>query len=238
MEFIFVDESSDSKFKDYFGLCVAAVNSVHYRTVKQEFQALLRSSTWNETIEFKGSHLFSATKGDTSVSVEDRIEIAKQLLDLNSADKNSRFRFHYAGRHDCNSHKDEYLAVLPALVHRSLVKAKKGRGRDLVSVSCDRRDDISPMEIQTTILPAIEDRGYTLVEEVTAPLSNFNTVGILYADIVSYLSARIETIENDVELFESIPDEMLENNGKIRKLRTSTELIERVKRLDRYVIQG
>ena len=109
MEFLYVDESGDSKFTSYFGLCVAAVNAVHYRTIKQEFQNLLRESAWDETIEFKGSHLFSASKGDTAVSIENRVTIAEQLLDLNAAEKNTRFRFHYAGRHDCSSHKDEYL---------------------------------------------------------------------------------------------------------------------------------
>jgi hypothetical protein len=80
--------------------------------------------------------------------------------------------------------------------------------------------------------------GYTLVEEVTTPLSGFETVGLLYADLVAYLSARIETISSDVELFEEIPPELFEHNAKVKKLKSSTELIGRIKKLDRHVIDG
>ena len=82
----------------------------------------------------------------------------------------------------------------------------------------------------------LEKKGYTLVEEVTTPASGFETVGVLYADLVAYLSARIETISNDAELFEGILPEMLEKNAKLQKLKTSTELIGRIKKLDRHVI--
>ena len=182
MELIFVDESGDSKFKEYFGLCVAVVNHHHYKTVKSGFQNTLIGSNWDESIEFKGSHLFSAKKGDTSVPIDERIDIAAQILDLNSSDSNARMRFHYARRHDCDDTKQEYLATLPLLIQRALPTPKKGRGKDLVTISCDYRQDITASEIQEVALPTVTERGYTLVEEVTTPMSSFHTVGILYAD--------------------------------------------------------
>ncbi len=67
--------------------------------------------------------------------------------------------------------------------------------------------------------------------------SNFNTVGILYADMIGYLVARIDTISNDLELFENIPRDQLANNGKVKKLKTSMQLINKIKQLDKYEIK-
>ncbi len=237
MELVFVDESGDTKFKDYFGLCVAVVNVVHYKSLKEGFQSILRKSEWEESIEFKGSHLFSASKGDVKVPIERRIDIASRVLNLNKSTSNARMRFHYGRRHDCEDIKGDYLEYLPALIEKALPKPKKGKGKDVVAVSCDFRNDISAKEIQEVILPILNAKGYTLLEDVTTPHSNFETVGILYADIVSYLSARIDTISNDVELFENIPEDQLENNGKVKKLKSSQALIERVKKLDRYIVE-
>jgi hypothetical protein len=234
MQLLFVDESGDQKHKQYFGICVAAINSAHYRTAKTGFHKALRASGWNEDIEFKGSHLFAASKGDKSISVEKRIDIATAILDLNKAESNARMRFHYFGRHDCDNPKAEYLTRLPQLVRRALPPTHKKAGKDLVSINCDQRSDISASEIQDAILPVLTGRGYTLVEEVATVRSSFHTVGVLYADLVSYLSARIDTISSDAELFEGLSHEEIEQSGKLRKLKSSTALIGRVKRLDRH----
>ena len=59
--------------------------------------------------------------------------------------------------------------------------------------------------------------------------SNFNTVGILYADIIGYLAARVDTISTDSELFEGITSKEFEKNGKIKKLKSSMILISKIK---------
>src|SRR5687768_7818232 len=156
MQLLFVDESGDQKFKEYFGICVAAVNSAHYRTAKSGFHRILREAKWDETIEFKGSHLFSASKGDPAVSIERRVEMASNILNLNKSDSNARMRFHYSCRADCKDHKAEYLARLPALITRALPYTTKKNGKDLVALSCDGRTDISAAEIQLVALPAIQ----------------------------------------------------------------------------------
>ncbi len=50
---VFVDETSDSKFKDYFGLCVATINTAFYPRVKAEFQQILLRHGWDPTVEFR-----------------------------------------------------------------------------------------------------------------------------------------------------------------------------------------
>lgn len=233
MEFAFIDESGDSKFKDYFGFCMAVVNSSNYKTVKSGFHSVLRKYGWAEDIEFKGAYLFSAKKGDKNVDINQRIDMASEILDLTSAEKNSRVKFYYYSQEESENHRTTYLEVLPKALKRGLTKPKgRGKGdKPLVLLSCDNRDDISTSEIRDVVLPALHDRGLSLCEEVIQAKSNFHTVGILLADIVAYLAARVDTISNDVELFESLSEEDLQNNGKVRKLNTSTELIDKVKKI-------
>ena len=67
--------------------------------------------------------------------------------------------------------------------------------------------------------------------------SNFETVGVLYADIVSYLMARIQNISNDSELFENV-SELLNQLGKIMKLKSSVKLTEMIKNLTIYGVKS
>ena len=49
----FVDETSDTKYKDYFGLSVALVNAAFYPNIKREAQRILIHGGWDPNIEFK-----------------------------------------------------------------------------------------------------------------------------------------------------------------------------------------
>lgn len=231
----FVDETSDNKFKDYFGLCCATINSNYYRQIKEDFHRILLEGSWDSEIEFKGSYLFSASSGDQNVSIEKRIEISSAILALNKAKKNARMKFTYIKK-TSNDQKHAYLKYLPVLLGKALPKAKKGGGKDVLSLHCDRRDDISPKDIFDVAHPIIHEKGYTLLEDIVISRSGFQTVGILYADIVGYLYARVDTIANDSELFQNIPPDQWENNGKIKKLKSSTGLLGLIKEFDRYEV--
>lgn len=235
MILVFVDETSDTKFKDYFGLSCAVIKHNFYRQIKDGFQSILLNGGWDPTVEFKGSYLFSASKGCAGISVENRVEMAEAIIDLNVANKNARMKFAYFQTHT-QDYKSDYLRYLPALLYKVLSKAQKGMGKDLVSIQCDYRTDIKPEEIRNAIFPAIQAKGFSLFEDVNQVTSNFNTVGIAYADIVGYLVARIETISNDSELFENIPPEMFKTNGKIKKLHSSIQLINKIKNLSMFKV--
>ena len=237
MEMVFIDETSDTKFKNYFGLCLATINSFHYKTLKDGFHSILRESGWNENIEFKGAYLFSSSCGDPQIGIDKRIDICSNLLDLNSSNTNARMKFYYASDQDCSNQKNAYLFLCQKLLKKALVKVQKGRGKDIVSINCDNRNDIDYREINNVISPILKEKEYTLYEEVVMRNSAFETIGILYADIIGYLAAKIETIANDSELFESIPPEQFENNGKIKKLKSSTALIEKIKKLELYEVK-
>jgi len=232
----FVDETSDVKYKDYLGLCLATINATHYRGIKETFQQLLLESGWMPDVEFKGSYVFSGSKGCTDVPVDRRVETASRILDLTASEKNARIKFHYL-RAKTKDPRETYLTYLPPLLKRALPKAAKKSGKDLIALHCDRRDDLRPDEIREAVLPALRDRGYTLMENVIFANSGFHTIGILYADLVCYLMGRIDTISADSELFDNITQEDFEKHGKLKKLRSSTQLISKVKRIENYVVK-
>ena len=62
--------------------------------------------------------------------------------------------------------------------------------------------------------------------------SNYDTVGIMFTDLVGYLAGRVDTISNDSDLFEGLTHEQFERNGKIRKLRSSQDLISKINNLE------
>ncbi|MEM9402323.1 MAG: hypothetical protein AAGA44_07550 [Pseudomonadota bacterium] len=229
----FIDETADHKFKQYLGFCVATINAKFYPLLKREAQEILASISWDSSVEFKGSFLFSKSNGCTDVEVETRIDAAHQLLDLNISKKNSRLRFYYGGMYSEN-HTRDYVESLPPLIEKALPRAAKGAGKNLISVMCDERSDVSAADLHSAIQPAVEANGYTVHENVMSVRSTFDSIGLMYADLVGYLAGRVETIGNDSELFEGLTEEQLHTNGKIRKLRSSSELIEKVKCLDIY----
>jgi len=236
MLLVFIDESSDEKFKEYLGLCCAVVNSRFYGPIKQRFQAILQKGGWSETIEFKGQYLFSATRGDTSVGLDKRIDMASQIIALTASKTNSRMTFVHAGT-KTKDQKAEYLSLLPDLLKRALPRAGTGPGKNLITLHCDCRSDISCDQIRQAVSAAIKTRGYTLVEDIVQSRSGFHTVGILFADIVGYLAARYQTISTDSELFVNLSPEQLSKNGKYRKLTTSTNLLGLIKRFRLFEVK-
>ena len=238
MLLVFVDETSDSKFRDYFGLSVVTINHIKYAKLKSDFQKILQKSKWDESIEFKGSCLFSAKSGDTKVTVEERVEIAEKIVDLNIAKKNASMNFFYLKhKAPADRHGQEYIRLLPLLLKKAVAKAPSGAGKNIVAVHCDHRDDILPKKLNAAILPVFSQKKYIMLEETQMFSSNFNTVGILYADIIGYLVGRIDTISNDSELFEDITPDEYETNGKIRKLRSSANLIAKIKNIQKYEVR-
>ncbi|GAB6283495.1 MAG: hypothetical protein STSR0008_22680 [Ignavibacterium sp.] len=236
MQLIFVDETGDQKNKKYFGLSIAVINSSFYSQIKNNFQKIIKNSTWDVNVEFKGSFLFSASKGDSSITIDQRIDICSDLMKLNKSKINARMKFYYVVKKDCDDQKEAYLKYLPKLLDKALSKAKKGNGKELVSIHCDQRDDISPDEIRSAIQPILNNKKYVLYENVIQSNSGFDTVGVLYADIFGYLFARFDTISNDSDLFDNLTDEQKKSNGKFLKLQSSTKLLELIKEFKAFEV--
>jgi hypothetical protein len=60
----------------------------------------------------------------------------------------------------------------------------------------------------------------------------------MFADIVGYLAARIDTIATDAQLFEGLTPEQLAKDGKYLKLASSRTLISKVKKLSLLTQSG
>jgi hypothetical protein len=147
MKLIFLDETSDTDKKDYFGICCVLTDTYFYKGVKDSAQGILQKYGWNPDIEFKGSTLFSASRGDTKISVETRIQIATELLSLNLANKHARMKFAYCDflTHDF---KTDYLRYVPTLTSGVIPKATSGSEKDLLSIHYDKHSSISPPELR------------------------------------------------------------------------------------------
>ena len=231
MILVFIDETSDSKFKDYLGFCIAVINSRFYPLIKRNAQEILSDIGWDPLVEFKGSYLFSISKGCPDIDVERRIDAAHRLLDLNIASSNSRMSFTY-GRMSSELHNIDYLEALPGLLYHALPRPDKTAHKNLVYISCDERSGLSIDDIHDALAPIVIERNFILLERVALTRSSVNTVGLMFADLVGYLEGRVDTISNDSELFEGLSQEQFERSSKIRKLISSQELIAKIKNLD------
>jgi hypothetical protein len=232
MKFVFIDETSDAKFRDYLGVCCVVIDSNFYPQIKKDFQNILVESGWDTSKEFKGSYLFSSSQGCANVSIDKRIEIASKIIRLNTTNstKYGRVSIYYISTNH-NDHKDAYLGMLGLILQSALKKPpkRKSGGKNTIAIFCDKRRDVSEQEISDVAKQIVIGRGYILLENVICVDSSFDTIGVLYADIIGYLLSRVEVISNDSELFKNIPKEKLEENGKLKKLKSSQKLIKEIK---------
>jgi hypothetical protein len=236
MQLVFVDETGDNQNQNYFGLSLAIINSAYYGLIKTNFQKILIEENWDKEIEFKGSCLFSPTRGDTNIGIEKRIDICSKILALNKSKKNARMNFYYFKKDNSANKKQDYLDYLPKLLNKALKSTSKKSGKDLVSLNCDERQDINTAEIFNAIESTLKNKKCNILENVVMSKSSFQTVGILYADIVGYLFGRIDNMRKDIDLFNSLTPEQIQENHRIKKLKTSTDLLECLKTFKAYKV--
>jgi hypothetical protein len=230
MKLVFIDETGDIKFPKYLGISCVLIDASHYRIIKEELQRALVENGWKKDIEFKGSCIFSITKGDIDVDIEKRIEITERILRLN-AKKNSKIKFGYICKEVSENHKQDYLEMMPRLVGRMLPGALKGMGKDVLSVHYDQREDVKPREVYDALVGVVKAKGYVFLENVCSSNSCYHTAGILYADLFGYLTARVDTVQRDTELFENISQDEWKTNGKLRKYTSSKKMLELIKNM-------
>ena len=104
MKFIFIDETANPRVnKDFYGVCAVAVDATKYSGLTNDFYKCMKKYGWSDEEEFKGRFLFSSTKGDKSVAIEDRIKLARELISLNVSTQNARLTPVFS----CNSKGDK-----------------------------------------------------------------------------------------------------------------------------------
>ena len=126
---------------------------------------------------------------------------------------------------------------MPSLLGKILQPASKKGGKNLISVHYDNFSPVTPKDIRDRIKFEIEKKGFVLFEDVVAAKSGFETIGLLYADLIAYLFGRYDIHKNDLIFFKDLPPEKLQNDGRFKKLKTSKELLGILASLKSYSIK-
>ncbi|MDP2684473.1 MAG: DUF3800 domain-containing protein [bacterium] len=233
MRYIFIDETSDSNNKNYLGVCIVQIDSTKYSSIKKEFWNIIRKFNWDPSIEFKGSWIFSASKGCSTVPVADRVSLATKIISMNRSDKNARIHASYISSMEGNN-DDVYYALVKLNLNKLLQKAPKGLGKNLVSIYCDERSSLSPSIIRDLVKNSFDRKGYVIVEDPVIAKSNLHTVGVCIADIIGYLVSRVDNIHVDADLLKDVNKEAARKNMQLKKYLTSSVLIDSIKKMEAY----
>lgn len=236
MKLLFIDETSDANNPKYLGICAALIDVSKYGSIKRDFHRYLGDFKWDPSIEFKGSWIFSSSKGCQAVPVEKRIELTKRIIEMNSSPKNSNIKFCYISNQDpdLNQTKQYELLIQPLLKRILKSSNTTQHGKDVIAIYCDKRQDIDCKKIRIIISPILKEKKLILLEDIHFVQSNMQTVGLCYADIVGYLMSRIHNITVDSGLFENLDSEEARKNIQLKKFLTSREIIDSIKSMEAY----
>lgn len=235
MKLLFFDETSNNCDKRFFAICGVCIDSANYKTVADVFREAFKNSEWQEGCEFKGRFLFSESKGDPSVPVIKRIDLARSLIEANVAQKNARLKAVLVWNKK-GSTPENYLNLLSSAAKRVLGTRASSQRRDknLCIAFCDRYDKVASRNIWQTLRNAVEDRGYVLVEDVAIPqkfTSMEAMIGLCYADLIAYLASWVALFKDVDKAQLSLFEDLQLNEAQRQKYGVVKDLLKAMKRL-------
>jgi hypothetical protein len=190
VKLVFIDETENSTHvPGFYAVCAVAVDATKYKTVRQAIDDALTSSGWCRDHEFKGSVIFSSSKGDATVSTEKRVDAASSMVSATVSKANSRAVPAVAWS-DTGGGAAAHIELLGRAVAGCL-KAKpagKNKGKDLCIVFADKKAGIGRAALSEAVKTAVASRGYCLAEDVVVVTSSCDWPGVLLADVVAYLA--------------------------------------------------
>lgn len=188
MKLVFVDETGNSQhLPGFYAACAVCVDATKYKVVRDEVEKALASAGWDRVHEFKGSAIFSSTKGDTGVDIDGRIDVASQIVSSTVSKSNSRATPVIAWNTNGDS-TGNHLDLVEKAVAKCLPKATTGKdGKDLCVVFVDQKDGVPKSDLLARIRQAAVSRGYSVVEDIVVVTSSCDAPGIMLADILAYL---------------------------------------------------
>ncbi|MDT8434760.1 MAG: hypothetical protein RQ731_08410 [Anaerosomatales bacterium] len=188
MKFVFIDETENSTHvPGFYAVCAVAVDSTKYGLVRDAVDRALDDCGWCRSIEFKGALIFSATKGDSAVSTERRVDAASAIVSTTVSKANNRASSAIAWTDKGGSNHTHIELVTEAVSRALKAKPGVGAGKDLVMVFADTKDGIKRKTLSQAVASAVNARGYRLVEDVVVVSSGCEWPGVLLADILAYL---------------------------------------------------
>jgi len=188
MKIVFVDETENAKrLPRFYAVSAVVVDSVNYTSVRADIEKALADAGWCPEHEFKGIVLFSSTQGDTSVSIEKRIDAAAGIVGSTMSDKNARCACAFAWNLEGSGTANHLRLVEDAIKCALPRSTSKMRDKNVCVVFADQKDSIPRTELSAVAKRALRVRGYMMLEDVVVVESSCAQPGVLLADIAAYL---------------------------------------------------
>jgi hypothetical protein len=193
VKLVFIDETENSTHvPGFYAVCAVAIDATKYKTVRQEIDKALDACKWLRSHEFKGSCMFSASKGDANVAVERRIDAVNRMVAATVSKANARAVPVIAWT-DGGPSTENHLALVKQAIAGALKQKPTGKtkGKDLCFVFADGKDSIHFADLSDAVREAVQSRGYFMGEDVIVVSSSCASPGVLLADVLAYLGMWI-----------------------------------------------
>ena len=189
MKFIFIDETKNKRKSDFYGVCGVCIDEMHYGSISLGVTRCFQDVGWNTDFEFKGSYLFSHKKGDSSVTIDRRIELADKIIALNIAKKNAKMKAVFTWN-EAGEAVDNHLVLVEEVLRRLLPSRSSRLSSKPCIVFTDQNDKIPPPELWRVINETLATRNYCLVEDVNIFRDWRSThIGLCLCDLIAYLAS-------------------------------------------------
>ncbi len=187
MNLVFVDETQKPGDNSVLAVCALLVNSTKYDGLVTDFGKALSGVGWSPDEEFKGSYIFSQSKGDRAVSVEKRIKLADSVLSLCQSESNCRVAASVCYNRLGKSTKN-YLRLLDGAIKNLAFCKDKKLGKHLAAIYIDFRSDVTQPQLSDVLMPLLTSKGCTLLEDCCVLHSRPRHVGLALVDIIGYIT--------------------------------------------------
>jgi hypothetical protein len=228
MKFIFLDETTNRRKKDFYGICGISIDEYFYPRIAQDMAQLFKDYGWNLEIEFKGRFLFSISKGDSTVTIDQRIELANQMIDLNVARRNARLKAAFVWN-EASDTKENHLFLIKRALKQLITSSKKSK---LYIIFADQNDKIILQDLWKVAYDSTLNKDCCLVEDVVVIKDWKPThVGLCLCDLIAYLTSWICLTESPAEAQQSLFEEELISSFDVQKAETVQKIFQNLKQI-------
>lgn len=229
MKFIFIDETSNKKNPNFYGVCGVCIDEKHYPGFVREVTKCFENAGWNTEIEFKGSYLFSVSKGDPNVTVDTRIAMVDKIIALNIAEKNAKLKAVFAWN-EARDIAENHLLLVKKVLCKLLPSIYKKRRKKPCIVLADRNDKIPQQELWKSVSETLAGRNYCLVEDVHIFKDwRPSHIGLCLCDLIGYLASWPCLSKTTIEAQKSLFAEESISQHDARKAKTVKRIFHNLK---------
>jgi len=226
MKFIFLDETQNKRKRDFYGICGISIDARFYPSIAREVKQLFNNVGWNLRFEFKGRFLFSSKKGDPNVTIDKRIELANQMINLNVAKKNARLNAIFVWN-EASDTTENHLYLTKCALKELLSSNNK-----LYIIFADRNDKIKHQDLWKAAYDIIVNKSCCLVEDVVIIKEWKPTqVGLCLCDLIAYLASWSCLTQSPVEAQQSLFEEESISSFDVDKAETVKTIFQNIKKV-------